>query len=141
MKLIFITIFRKTYLLACFLIIAYHIFYFDICDLPYIFFIQIAQLAIAIIEFTGLILNLKYPHLYPKSLLPEVNPKIRESYYFMVRLYCYSLTIYLFLPKHYIWPNYLIMILSGLLVGYWITIKASHFSNKLKKQLDNTRLV
>ena len=131
-KLIFITIYRKTCLLACFLTIAYHSFYLYIFDSPYLFTLKIMIWIMWMIEITGFILDKKYPSIYPKRLVMKINPKVRESYNFIENSFYICLLIYVYLPKVYLWPNYLMMILSGLFIGYRIAITTNRYSNRLK---------
>ncbi|GCB34066.1 hypothetical protein KGMB02408_10110 [Bacteroides faecalis] len=84
------------------------------------------------IEITGFILDKKYPSIYPKRLVMKINPKVRESYNFIENSFYICLLIYVYLPKVYLWPNYLMMILSGLFIGYRIAITTNRYSNRLK---------
>lgn len=88
MKLFFTTFFRKTFLLACFLSIIYHCFYFDIYDLPYLLVIKIALLIIAAIEFVGMILYLKDLHTKKrKEPIKHYSSHILQyDYYFTILL-------------------------------------------------------
>ncbi len=138
MKSFFTTIYQKTYLLACFITIAYHIFYLYLFDNPYLFTIKIIILFIWIIEIIGYTLDQKDPCINPKRLERKINPKIRESYNSIENMFYIFFFIYIFIPKEYIWPNYFMMVISGLFLGYRIAITTSQYSNKLKKQLNNT---
>lgn len=137
-RLFFIIIFKKTNLLASILLIAIHIIYLYLFDSPYLLTIKIIVLIIFLIEFTGLVLDGIYPHLYPKKLSLKVNPKIGESYYFIENLYYFSFAIYIYLSKSYLWPNYIMIAILGLLLGYRIAMKANRYFNKLKYQSEKT---
>lgn len=125
MKLFFITIFRKTFLLACFLTILYHVFYFDIYDFPYLLIIKIAQLIIWVIEVMGMILYLKYDHTYLVKKRKKANHTLFKSYITIRLLFYYSFVIYIFLPKGYMLLNFLIILLFGIYLGYRMAIKES----------------
>lgn len=130
MKLFFTTFFRKTFLLACFLSIFYHCFYFDIYDLPYLLAIKIVLLIIAAIEFVGMILYLKDSHTKKKK---GTNQALFKSYTTIRLLFYYSFTIYIFLPKGYSLLNFYIVLLFGIYLGYRMAIKKIQHTDRKKE--------
>lgn len=129
MKLLFTTIFRRTFLLACFLSIIYHYFYFDIYDLSYILIIKIVLLIIAAIEFVGMIMYFKDSQ---KKWKRSNQPLFK--YYTNIRLlFVYSFTLYIFLPKGYSLANFIMVLIFGVFIGYRIAIKTMHTPDKKKE--------
>lgn len=129
MKLLFTTIFRRTFLLACFLSIIYHYFYFDIYDLSYILIIKIVLLIIAAIEFVGMIIYFKDSQ---KKWKRSNQPLFK--YYTNIRLlFVYSFTLYIFLPKGYSLVNFIMVLIFGVFIGYRLAIKTMHTPDKKKE--------
>lgn len=98
MKLLFTTIFRRTFLLACFLSIIYHYFYFDIYDLSYILIIKIVLLIIAAIEFVGMIMYFKDSPLIVKHHSPLLHFSLHRLFlhlFYLLHLFLLHLLILL----------------------------------------------
>lgn len=129
MKLLFTTIFRRTFLLACFLSIIYHYFYFDIYDLSYILIIKIVLLIIAAIEFVGMIMYFKDP----QKKWKRSNQTLFKYYTNIRLLFVYSFTLYIFLPKGHSLVNFIMVLIFGVFFGYRMAIKIMHTPDKKKE--------
>lgn len=127
MKLFLITVFRKTYLFALFLAIVAHIAYPYLYDFPYLLVLKMILLSIWMVVFVGLVLYLKYPQICPQGVLLKSKTGIHTTYQTIERLFYYSLAIYVFLPKSYIFPNYIMLLIFGVFLGCRIVIKANNY--------------
>lgn len=127
MKLFLVTFFRKTYLFASFLAIVAHIAYPYLYDFPYLLVLKMILLLIWIIVFVGLVLYLRYPQILPQGILLKPKSGIQTVYQTVERMFYYSLAIYLFLPKSYIFANYIILLIFGVFLGCRIVIKANDY--------------
>lgn len=132
MELFFITIFRKTYLLACSLAIIAHIAYPYLYNSPYLLAIKIVLLFIWLIELLGFILYLKKPQICPQGLLLKTERNIQTTYQTIENIFYFSLMIYIFLPNNCVFPNYLMLLVFGILLGCRIAIKSNQYL-KLKE--------
>ena len=126
MKLLLVTVFRKTYLFAFFLAIVAHIAYPYLYDFPYLLVLKMILLFIWMVVFVGFVLYLKYPQICPQGVLLKPKSSLQTTYRIIERFFYYSLAIYVFLPKSYIFPNYIILLISGVFLGCRIAIKANN---------------
>lgn len=134
MILFFIATFKRTILLACLLNIVYHIMYPYLCDFSYLYIIKVVMLIIWIVEIIGFVLDLIYPKVYSQKLISGIKSQIKKPYYYMERMFFYAFAIYVWLPKIYIWPNYIMMAILGLYLGSQIAINSWTYSNRLQKK-------
>ena len=126
MKLFLVTVFRKTYLFAFFLAKVAHIAYPYLYDFPYLLVLKMILLFIWMVVFVGFVLYLKYPQICPQGVLLKPKSSLQTTYRTIERFFYYSLAIYVFLPKSYIFPNYIILLIFGVFLGCRIAIKANN---------------
>lgn len=79
------------------------------------------------VTFVGFVIYLKYPQICPQGVLLKPKSGIQTTYRTIERLFYYSLAIYVFLPKNYIFPNYIILLIFGVFLGCRIAIKANNY--------------
>lgn len=134
MKQFFILFFNKTFLIYIALHITSHIVYPYLYDFPYLFAIKIAMLIITIAELIGMVLYNKASHKLQKRLSLTVNSRIKDSYQTIEILSACFFFIYCFIPRRYIMPNYIMILLFGGYIGFRLAIRANQYLNKEKSK-------
>lgn len=123
----------KLFIPTCALMIAYCVFYQYIANYPYIFVVKILLFLSFVFQAVMGIVNIFNGKMKNSGYMVSHNPAVKKMYLnsrqIITQCFCYYFTVYLifFLDKQSILYNYLVLFLFGLLLGYEIAFRASHY--------------